>query len=148
VRPRLHRRNLVVWNSSARPVGRYGAPRFTRLARTRRIRWWIRTGAQLAVIGLMRFARAVRTRRGARLLLTGTALTVAGMILPSGLPSGVTFIVGMLVFLRGVAVALGVSERQRRFDGAPAAGAGYFGVGTLPSSEPHDHRARAVTGQS
>jgi hypothetical protein len=144
MRPRLRRQNLVVWTSSARHAGRYGAPR---LARPRRIRRWIRTGAQLAVIGLMRLARAVRTRRGARLLLTGAALTVTGLMLPYGLPNGVTFIVGILVFLRGVAVALGVSERHRRFDGAPAAGADYFGFGSLSSSEPHDRRARMVTGR-
>jgi hypothetical protein len=114
MRPRLHRQNLVVWKSSARPVGRYGVPRFTGLARINRIRWWIRTGALLAVIGLMRLMRAVRARRGATLLLTGAALTVPGMILPDDLPSGAAFIVGMLVFLRGVAVTLGVSEPQRR----------------------------------
>jgi hypothetical protein len=144
MRPRLHRQNLVVWKSSARPVSRYGAPRFTRLARSRRIRWWIRTGAQLAVIGLMRLARAMRTRRGAKLLLTGSALTVAGLMLPYGLPNGVTFIAGILVFLRGVAVTLGVSERHRRFDGAPAAESYYFGFGSPPSGEPHDRSARII----
>jgi hypothetical protein len=142
MRPRWHRQNRVVWTSSARPVGRYGAPRFTRPARRRRIRW-IRTGALLAVIGLMRFARVVRTRRGARLLLIGSTLTLAGMLLPYALASGVIFILGILVFLRGVAVALGVRERHRRFDRAPSAGADYFGVGSLPSSEPHDRRTRS-----
>lgn len=137
-----------MWKSPARPVGSYGAPRFTRLAPRRRTRRWISTGAQLAVIGLMRLARAVRTRRGARLLLTGSALTVAGMMLPYGLAGGVTFIVGILVLLRGVAVALGVSERHRRFDGAPSAGPDYFGFGSLPSSEPNDRRTRMLTGQS
>lgn len=130
MRPRLHRQNLVVWKSSAGPVSRYGAPKFTRLARTRRTRWWIRTGAQLAVIGLMRLARAVRARPGARLLLTGAALTVTGMMLPYGLANGVTFIVGFLVFARGVAVTLGVSERHRRLDGARATEADYFGFGS------------------
>jgi hypothetical protein len=148
MRPRWHRQNLVVWKSPARPVGRYAAPRFTPLARRRRIRRWIRTGAQLAVIGLMRLARAVRTRRGARFLLTGAALTVAGMTLPYGPVGGVTFIVGSLVFLRGVAVALGVTERHRRLDGAASAGADYFGFGSLPSSEPHDRRTRMLTGRS
>jgi hypothetical protein len=148
MRPRWHRQNLVVWNSPARPVGRYAALRFTRPARRTRFRRWIRTGAQLAVIGLMRLARAVRTRRGARLLLTGSALTVAGMVLPYGPVGGLTFIVGLLVFLRGVAVALGVSDRHRRFDGAPTAGADYFGFGSLPTSEPHDRRTRMLTGRS
>jgi hypothetical protein len=36
-----------------------------------------------------------------------------------------------------------VTERHRRFDGAPSAGADYFGVGSLPSSEPHDRRTRS-----
>jgi hypothetical protein len=148
MRSRWHRQNLVVWKSPARSVGRYAAPRFTRLARRRRIRRRIRTGAQLVVIGLMRLARAVRTRRGARLLLVGGALSVAGMTLPYGPVGGVTFIVGILVFLRGVAVALGVSERHRRFDGAPPAGADYFGLGALPSSDPHDRRTRMLTGRS
>ena len=148
MRPRWHRQHLVVWKSPARPVGRYAAPRFTRPARRRRIQRWIRTGAQLAVIALMRPARAVRSRRGAGLLLTGAALTVAGMMLPRGPAGGVTFIVGILVFLRGVAVALGVTERHRRFDGAPPAGADYFGFGSLPSSEPHDRRTRMPAGRS
>ena len=147
MRPRWHRQNLVVWKSPARPVGRYAAARFARPARRRRFRRRIRSGAQLAVIGLMRLARAVRTRRGARLLLTGSALTVAGMMLPYGPVGGVTFIVGLLVFLRGVAVALGVGERHR-FDGAPTTGADYFGFGSLPASEPHDRRTRMLTGRS
>ena len=148
MRPRWHRQNLVVWKSPARPLGRYAAPRFIRPARRRRIRRWIRTGAQLAVIALIRLARAVRSRRGARLLLTGASLTVAGMMLPYGPAGGVTFIVGILVFLRGVAVALGVTERHRRFDGVPSAGADYFGFGSLPSSDPHDRRTRMPTGRS
>jgi hypothetical protein len=140
MRPRWHRQNLVVWKSPARPVGRYAAPGFVRPARRRRIRRWFRTGAQLAVIALIRLARAVRSRRGARLLLTGAVLTVAGMVLPYGPAGGVTFIVGILVFLRGVAVALGVTERHRRFDGAPSTD--YFGFGSLPPSGPHDRRTR------
>jgi hypothetical protein len=59
-----------------------GAPRLTRLARTRRIHRFIRTGALLMVIGLMRLARAVRPRW--RLLLAGGVLTVVGLMLRSG----------------------------------------------------------------
>jgi len=59
---RLHRRNLVIWSTSVGPADRYGAPRLTRPARTRRIPRCIRTGALLVVIGLMRLARMVRTR--------------------------------------------------------------------------------------
>jgi hypothetical protein len=116
MRLRSHRQNLVVWDSSRGPVGGYGAPRLARHVRTKRMRRWIRTGALLAVIGLMRLARSVRTRRGARLLVAGAVLTVAGVILPNG----VIQICGMLVLVRAVAVALGVSERHRRPGGEPA----------------------------
>jgi hypothetical protein len=128
MRLRSHRQNLVVWSSSAGPAGRYGSKRFTPHARTRPIRRWTRTGALFAVIGLMRLACAVRTRRGAMLLLAGAALTGAGIVLPSG----VTFICGMLVLLRGAAVTLGVSELHRRPDGAPAGGADFAGFRTPP----------------
>ena len=82
MRLRPHRRNLVVWSPSAGPVGRYGVPGFTRIARTRRIRRWIRTGGLLTVIGLIRLASAVRTRW--RPLLAGGVLTVVGLMLRSG----------------------------------------------------------------
>ena len=59
---RAHRRNLVAWSPSTGPADRYGASGLTRLARTRRIHRFIRTGALLTVIGLMRLARAVRPR--------------------------------------------------------------------------------------
>jgi hypothetical protein len=131
MRPRLRRQNLVVWNSSTGPAGWYGAPRGTRLGHARRIRRWIRTAALFAVIGLVRLARAVRSRRGAMLLLAGAGLTAAGGILPDG----VVFIFGMLVLLRGVAVALGVSEPHRGPHGAAARGVDFFGFGT-PVSEP------------
>jgi hypothetical protein len=62
MRLRAHRRNLVAWSPSAGPADRYGAPGLTRLARTRRIHRFIRTGALLTVIGLGRLARAVRPR--------------------------------------------------------------------------------------
>jgi hypothetical protein len=70
----------------------------------------------------------VRTRRGARLLVAGAVLTVAGIMLPSG----VIQVFGMLVLLRGVAVALGVSERHRRPGGEPAAGVDVGGFKTPP----------------
>jgi len=82
----------------------------------------------LAVIGLMHLARVVRTRRGAMLLLAGAGFTAAGIILPSGM----IVIAGMLAMLRGVAVALGVSESHRRLDRAPAGRADFFGFGTPP----------------
>ena len=106
MRPRLHRRDLVVWSSSAGPASRCGAPGFTRHPRAARIRRRIGTGVLFTVFGLMRLARAVRACRGARLLLSGAVLMMAGSIVPSPL----TVICGTLVLLRGVAVALGVSE--------------------------------------
>ncbi len=77
-------------------------------------------------MGLIYFARVVRTRRGAMLLLAGAVFTAAGIILPSGM----IVIAGMLALLRGVAVALGVSESHRRLDRAPAGRADFFGFGT------------------
>jgi hypothetical protein len=82
MRLRAHRRNLVAWSPSVGPADRYGAPRLTRLARTRLIRRFIRTGALLTVIGLRRLARAVRPRW--RPLLAGGVLTVVGLMLRSG----------------------------------------------------------------
>jgi hypothetical protein len=82
MRLRAHRRNLVAWSPSIGPADRYGAPRLTRLARTRRTLKFIRNGALLTVIGLRRLARAVRPRW--RPLLAGGVLTVAGLMLRSG----------------------------------------------------------------
>jgi hypothetical protein len=78
MRLRAHRGNLVVWGPSVGSAGKYGAPRFTRPARTRRIRRWIRTGVLLMIIGLMRLARAVRPRW--RPLLAGGVLTGFGVV--------------------------------------------------------------------
>lgn len=55
---RSRRRNLVVWSTSVGQADRFGIPR---IARTRRIRRFIRAGALLIVIGLMRLARTVRS---------------------------------------------------------------------------------------
>ena len=90
----------------------------------------IRTGALIAIISLIRLARVVRARPGLAFLLAGVVLSVAGNVLPSG----AVFIAGMLVFLRGAAVLLGVSE-PRRPGGQPARGADYFGFGTPPPGQ-------------
>src|SRR5215472_2354861 len=82
MRLRAHRRNLVAWSPSIGPADRYGAPRLTRLTRTRRTHRFIRTGALLTMIGLRRLAHAERPRW--RLLLAGAVLTVAGLMLRSG----------------------------------------------------------------
>ncbi|MGH3194838.1 MAG: hypothetical protein ACRDNT_02655 [Streptosporangiaceae bacterium] len=123
----MRQRNLVVWSSSAGPAGRHGVPAFTRPPRTTGIRRPIRTGALYAVIGLFRLARAVRARRHGRLLLAGAVLTAAGIVLPSGM----AVIAGTLILLRGVAVALGVSDPRRCLDAAPGR-ADFFGFGTRP----------------
>jgi hypothetical protein len=128
MRLRSHRRNLVVWGSSAGLAGGQGAPMFTRHVRARRIRRWVRTGVLFAAIGVAGLVRTVRTRRGARFLVAGAVLTVAGVMVPSG----VTYICGMLVLIRGVAVILGVSEPHRRVDGEPAGGPDIAGFRTPP----------------
>jgi hypothetical protein len=95
MRLRPHRRNLVVWSSSAPTVGR-DALRFVRPAGSGRIRRWIRTGGLLAVIGLLRLAAAARPRW--RPLLAGTVLTVAGVILRRG-AAGVVLLPGLLFLM-------------------------------------------------
>jgi len=119
MRPAWHRKNLVVWSSSADMPGVTARRR----RRRRALRKRIRTGALIAVIGLVRFARVVRARRGLAFLLAGAVLSVVGNVLPSG----VVFIAGMMVCLRGAAVLLGVCEPRR-----PGGGADFFGFGTPP----------------
>jgi hypothetical protein len=82
MRPRSQRRHLTVWGPAASPAGRYGDPKLTRSARTKRIRRWLRIGALLAVVGLMRLARGVRLRW--RPLLAGGMLTTVGFMLRGG----------------------------------------------------------------
>jgi hypothetical protein len=93
MRLRPRRRSLVMWSSSAGPPGWYGAPRFTRPARSRRIRRWIRNGALLAVIGVIRLATTVR----GRWLLAGGVLTVVGLMLRNG--AGSVVLLPGLMFL-------------------------------------------------
>ena len=111
MRLRAHRRNLVVWSPSVGSAGRYGAPKLTRLALTRRIRRGIHAGALLMVIGLMRLARAVRPRW--RPLLAGGVLTVAGVMLRGAW--GVVFLPGLLLLLSAALVpARHTTDRVRR----------------------------------
>jgi hypothetical protein len=91
MRLRPHRRTLVVWSSHAGP-GRHGLPWFTQVARRRRIRRCIRTGALLTIIGLMRLARAVQADWR---FTAGGVLTLVGVILRSS-PVGVIMIPGLL----------------------------------------------------
>ena len=111
MRLRLHRRNLVVWNQSAGPVGRCGVPGFTRVARTRRVRRGIRTGALLMVIGLIRLARAVRTYW--RPLLAGGVLTAGGFT-QHRTAGNVVFLPGVLLFLLLVLLTSPSSEAVSR----------------------------------
>jgi len=110
MRLRPHRRNLVVWSQSAGSAGRYGAPRFTTLARTGRTRRWIRTGALLSVVGLMRLARAARARW--RPLLAGGVLTAAGLVLRAG-PGGMVLLPG-LMFLVATPLTPASTKADRR----------------------------------
>ena len=95
MRMRSHRRNLAEWSAVGAPASRSADQRFTRLARSGRIRWWLRTGVLLTVIGVMRLARIMRARWRPAFLLTGALLIVIGVMLPS-LPA---FFFGPLVVL-------------------------------------------------
>jgi len=92
---RSRRRNLVVWYSSGGPagLGRFGRPRLSRMSR---IRWWLRTGALLAVVGVLRLACGVRTRWEPVSLFAGLLLAVVGFALPGG---GGVFLLGVLVLI-------------------------------------------------
>jgi hypothetical protein len=61
--------------------------------RSRRIRWWLRTGALLSVIGVRRFARTMQTRWQPVFLVAGALSMVIGLMLVSS----VAFVSGMLV---------------------------------------------------
>jgi hypothetical protein len=104
MRLRAHRRNLVVWSSSAGPGGPGGrghglGPR--RPARSGRTRRRLRTGVLLAAIGLIRLGAAARPRW--RPLLAGAALTAAGVVLRSG-AAGLVMIPGMLFLVSALLV--------------------------------------------
>jgi hypothetical protein len=110
MRLRAHRRNLV-WSPSVGSADRYGAPRFTRLARTRRIHRWIRTGALLMIIGLMRLARAARPQW--RPLLAGGVLTAGGVV--AAVVWGLVLLPGLLFLLSAALIpARPKTDRARR----------------------------------
>jgi len=96
MRLRPRRRNLVVWSSSAAPVGRHEARGFARPVRASRIRRWIRTGRLLTLLGLVHLTAAVRPRW--RPLLTGTVLTAVGVVFRAG-AAGVALLPGLLFLL-------------------------------------------------
>ena len=106
-----HRRNLVVWSPSVGSADRYGVPRLTRLACTRRIHRRIRTGAVLMVIGLMRLARAIRPRW--RPLLAGGVLTGFGVV--AAVVWGLVLLPGLLFLLSAALIpARPKTDRARR----------------------------------
>lgn len=94
---RPHRRNLVVWSSSAGRANRYHAPAFIRVRRIGRTHRLVRIGALLTVITLMGLARVVRPRW--RPLLAGLVLTVAGLMLRGSPAWGVILLPGLLLLL-------------------------------------------------
>jgi hypothetical protein len=106
---RARRRNLVMWDRSTGPAGRYGALGLRRPGRIRGIRRGIRTGALLAVVGLVHLTRAVRSRW--RPLLAGTVLTVVGVMLRTS-PWGVVLLPGLL-FLAAAVLLPGGPEADR-----------------------------------
>jgi hypothetical protein len=95
MRIRLGRRNLLVWSSAAVPASRSGYRARTQLARTRRVRWWLRAGMLLAVIGVMRLAQVVRAHPRDALLSAAILLTVPSI----ALKSEPIFFCGMLMWM-------------------------------------------------
>jgi hypothetical protein len=90
VRVRSRRRNVVVWSSSwsssssSAFSGRTARPGVQVARRPGRIRWWLRTGALLAIIGVLRLAGIARRHLRPAISLAGAAVTLAGITLPSG----------------------------------------------------------------
>jgi uncharacterized membrane protein YdcZ (DUF606 family) len=100
LRPR--RGNLVIWSSSDRQSWAW------RPARSPRIRWWLRTGALLALMGLVRLARSTRTRWEAICLVAGATITVIGYEVRA---ASVAFLVGILVLV--VTLLKGIATKGR-----------------------------------
>jgi hypothetical protein len=101
MRMRSHRRSLMVWSPPGGPADRHGSLAFTRRARPRPIRWWLRTGALLTVIGITRTARAMRARWRSVFTVTGGLLVVIGFMLPNGGAVVAGLIVVLFALLRG-----------------------------------------------
>jgi hypothetical protein len=104
MRLRPYRRNLVVWSSSGAPGGSWA----WRPGRPRRIRWWLRVSALLAVIGAVRLARAVRVRWEPVSLGVGLVVAAIGFAVPA---ASVAFLIGMMILV--VALLKGVSTKGR-----------------------------------
>ena len=116
MRLRPHRRNLVIWRSSAVSTSKSSgvwALRGTRPSRSKRIRWWLRTGALLAVVGVLRLARNTRARWEPVSLLAGALLMVIGFMLPAFAGA---FLLGVLVLT--VTLLKGIKDQRRGHDSA------------------------------
>ena len=113
MRRRAHRRNLVVWSSSAGPAGRYGAPAFIRAGRSGRMQRLVRTGALLTVISVMGLVRVIRPRW--RPLLAGLVLTVAGAML-RGSAWGAVLLPGLLLLLSAPLIPASPDDDHRRLE--------------------------------
>jgi hypothetical protein len=111
MRLRARRRDRVVWTVSVGPAYACGAPVLARLARTRRLLRWVRTGALLAAIGLMRLARAARPRWLP--LAAGSVLTAAGLMLRNGAWSMV-LLPGFLLLLSVPLIPASPNAGQKR----------------------------------
>ena len=98
---RSHRRSVMVWSSPGGRADRHGLPPFTGIARFRRIRWWFRTGALLAVIGITRLVRGMRAHWRSGFSVTGAALIVVGVVLPSGAALVPGILVMLIALLKG-----------------------------------------------
>jgi hypothetical protein len=93
-----------VWSSSGAPGGSWA----WRPARPRRVRWWLRTSALLAVIGVLRLVRTTRARWEPVSLGVGIALAVIGYAVPAAV---MALPVGMLVLV--VALLKGIAANGR-----------------------------------
>jgi hypothetical protein len=85
MRLQSHRRNLL--SNLSTPAGE---SRATRPVRSRRLRWWLRSGALLSVIGIRRLAR---TRWQPIFLVTDALVFVIGLTLRNS----VAFVSGILM---------------------------------------------------
>jgi hypothetical protein len=114
MRRRAGRRNLVTWSLSGHSASRSEAPGLTRLARTRRIRRCVRTGALLTAIGLLRLPRGVCSRW--RPLAVLSVCAVFGVMLLNS-AWGLILGTGLSFFLYPLLIPASPHEdRKRRYE--------------------------------
>ena len=84
--------------------GRQGrCPRPARRTRIGRIRWWLRTGALLAILGVLWLARAARSHWEPVFLVAGAVVTVAGVVQSAAGAFFLGLLVLIVTLLKGVA---------------------------------------------